>query len=77
MTGRDLIIYILQNDLLDKPVYENGSLLGFMTAIEAAAKFHVGLATIYIWASRNDIPSARIGEDLYIYANAVNPIRNT
>ena len=66
MTGRDLIIYILQNDLL-----------GFMTAIEAAAKFNVGLATIYAWASRNEIPSARIGEDLYIYVNAANPICNT
>lgn len=77
MTGRDLIIYILQNDLLDTPVYENGRLLGFMTAIEAAAKFQVGLATIYVWASRNVIPSARIGEDLYIYVDAVNPMSNT
>jgi hypothetical protein len=77
MTGRDLIIYILQNDLLDAPVYDSGRLLGFMTAIEAAAKFHVGLATIYAWASRNDIPSARIGEDLYIYVNATNPMSNT
>ena len=77
MTGRELIIYILQNDLLDTPVYENGSLLGFMTVIEAAAKFQVGLATIYTWASLGFIPSARIGEDLYIYVNAVNPISNT
>lgn len=77
MTGRDLIIYILQNDLLDTPVYEHGRLLGFMTAIEAAAKFEVGLATIYAWASIGYIPSARIGEDLYIYVNAVNPISNT
>lgn len=74
MTGRDLIIYILQNDLLDKPVYENGSLLGFMTVLETAVKFHVGIATVYAWASRGDIPGVRIGEELYIYANAVNPI---
>lgn len=77
MTGRDLIIYILQNDLLDAPVYENGRLLGFMTPIEAAAKFQVGLATIYAWASLNYIPSARIGDDLYIYVNATNPMCNT
>ena len=77
MTGRDLIIYILQNDLLDAPVYDGSRLLGFMTAIEAAAKFHVGLATIYTWASMGFIPSAKIGEDLYIYVNATNPISNT
>lgn len=77
MTGRDLIIYILQNDLLDAPVYEHGRLLGFMTATEAAAKFQVGLATIYAWAKMNFIPSAMIGEDLYIYVNATNPMSNT
>lgn len=77
MTGRDLIIYILQNGLEDEPVFEDGRLLGFMTAIEAAIKFDVGLATIYIWASHNEIPGVRIGEDLYIYANAVRPIKDT
>ena len=77
MTGRDLIIYILQNDLLDAPVYDSGRLMGFITAIEAAAKFQVGLATIYAWANLGYIPYARIGEDLYIYANASNPMSNT
>ena len=77
VTGRELILYILQNGLEDKPVFENGRLLGFMTAIEAAAKFNVGLATVYIWASHDVIPGARIGEDLYIYANAVSPIKDT
>ncbi len=73
MTGRDLIIYILENGLEDKPVFEDGRLLGFMTAMETAVKFDVGLATVYIWASMDVLPSVRIGEDLYIYANAQKP----
>lgn len=48
MTGRDLILYILTNGLEDKPIYEDGKILGFLTATEAAEKFNVGLATIKV-----------------------------
>lgn len=38
MTGRDLILYILENHLEDEQVFEEGNLLGFITIIEAAEK---------------------------------------
>lgn len=70
MTGRDLIIYILSNSLEDKPVFENGKLLGFMTPEEAATRFEVGAATIYIWAELGMIEHVLIADQLYIPMNA-------
>ena len=70
MTGRELIIYILANGLEDEPIYEDGKILGFITAIEAAEKFNVGLATIKVWINEGTLDGIRIGEELYIPANA-------
>lgn len=45
-TGKDLVIYILQNDLLDEPVVKNGNFIGFTSPEDAALKKNVGPATI-------------------------------
>lgn len=73
MNGKDLVIYILENDLLDQPVFEDGSLLGFLTVTEAAIKFDVGLATIRVWVHEGMLPAIKIGDMIYIPANAKNP----
>ena len=70
MTGRELIIYILSNGLEDELIYEDGKILGFITATEAAEKFNVGLATIKVWINEGTLDGIRIGEELYIPANA-------
>lgn len=70
MTGRDLIIYILSNGLEDEPVFKNGKVLGFMTEVEAAAKFNVGIATIRVWCDCDMIDHVFIGKELYIPINA-------
>ena len=70
MTGLELIIYILANGLEDEPIYEDGKILGFITATEAAEKFNVGLATIKVWINEGMLDGIRIGEELYIPANA-------
>lgn len=75
MTGRDLIVYILQNNLEDEPVFENGKLLGFMTPTEAAVKFKVGEATIIAFYELKMLPGIMIGDDLYIPANTENPMK--
>jgi len=49
MTGKELILYILENNLENKQVFENGKFLGFLTVEEAAKKFDVGVATIHTW----------------------------
>ena len=46
MTGKDLIIYILQNNLEDEVVLKEGFFVGFMDQNEAAVKFNVGVWTI-------------------------------
>ena len=75
MTGRDLIIYILQNNLEDKEVFENGKLLDFMTDSEAAKKFDVGLYTVRCWVERKQLPGVIFETPCFIPANAVSPIK--
>ena len=70
MTGRDLIIYILQNNLEDKPVFENGKITGLLTVEEAALKFKVGFSTIKLWYELNVLPGFEIDGNIYIPATA-------
>ena len=63
MTGKDLIIYILQNNL------ENERILDLMTIDEAALKFNVGPATIKIWYEYDVISGIKFGDELYILSN--------
>lgn len=69
MTGRDLIIYILQNGLEDEPVFKDGKFIGFMTAIEVAEKMNVGVATIFTWWGHGMIDGVVCGGTLYIPVN--------
>lgn len=77
MTGRDLILYILANGLEDEPVFENGRFIGFMTAEEAAVKMKVGIATIHIWVGLGQLKGLKIGDNLYIPANAKSPMESS
>lgn len=74
MTGRDLIIYILQNNLEDEPMFENGKLLGFMNVNEAAIKFDVGPMTIRLWYELGVIKGFKIGEEIYIPFNVAKGV---
>ena len=71
MTGRDLIMYILENKLEDQLVFDNGELIGFMSVEMAALKFGVGIETVKVWSDLNIIQSIKIGDKLYIPANVV------
>ena len=73
ITGRDLIVYILEHGLEDEPVFDDGIFLGFMKDIEAAVKFNVGLATIRAWCDIDALPYVRINGAIYIPANAKKP----
>lgn len=76
MTGRDLIIYILENNLENEPVFKDGRLLGFITPMESAVKFDVGLSTIKVWADQGLLPGIKIDSGFYILANAERSIVN-
>lgn len=76
MTGRDLIIYILSNNLEDEPVFTDGKFIGFITIGEAAEMLNVGVATIHAWIDLGWLPGIRVGNLIYIPANFVSPLDN-
>lgn len=56
MTGRELIIYILEHGLEDKPVFEDGRMMGFEIVPEFAEENGVGIETVKTWIKLNMIP---------------------
>lgn len=66
MTGKDLIIYILKNDLEDEPVFKEGTFIGFATMDNVAVKMNVGVGTIYAWMVMGQLDYVRIGEEYLV-----------
>ena len=73
MTGRDLIVYILSNNLENEQVFKDGKFIGFITAQEAAVKFNVGFETIYTWLSQKKLDSINVGHTYLIPADCERP----
>lgn len=73
MTGKELILYILQNNLEDTVVLDGGLFIGFMTEEEAAVKFNVGTATIRAWYSCRMLDGTQIGDALYFRKDVADP----
>lgn len=69
MTGRDLIIYILENHLEDKPVFDGEKFIGFVTIGEAAAKLGIGVASAEVLFKLKILPGVEIGETIYIFGD--------
>lgn len=69
MTGRELIVYILENHLEDEEIFKDGKILGYMSIDEAALKYKVGPETIKLWYALEFIPGIKIGEEIYIPVN--------
>lgn len=64
MTGRDLVIHILSNNLEDADISEM-----FITEEEAAVRCKVGVATLKAWASMGIIHYISINDKKYILPN--------
>ena len=73
MTGRDLIIYILQNNLENEPVIKDGQVIGFMSLTKAAEKFEVGEATIFAWLKLGMLNGFELDGNVLIPANSKKP----
>lgn len=73
MTGKELILYILQNNLENSIVLEDGFFTGFMTIEETAAKFNVGTETVRAWYSCKMIKGTQIGDSLYFLKDIADP----
>lgn len=73
MTGKELILYILQNDLENEVVIENGVFIGFMNEEEAAVKFGVGVATVRTWYSQKMLKGVQMENHIYFLRDAPDP----
>ena len=74
MTGRDLIVYILENGLENEPVFKSGQFIGFMSVEKAAEKFGVGTGTIHAWLYQGKLTGVLVGNQIYIPADSLSPI---
>lgn len=74
MTGKELIIYILQNNLEDEVVLSNGIFTGIMNVEEAALKFNVGVATIGAWYRLGMLPGFTLGGSIFFMKDVKNPM---
>lgn len=73
MTGRDLILYILENRLEDEIVIKDGIFVWLMDENEAAVKFGVGVAQVRAWYITQMLDGTKIGDHLYFLRNAKDP----
>lgn len=69
ITGRDLIVLILENRL------ENEVIFTLLTEEELAVRFEVGVATIKTWAMLGMIQGWNIGDSLYFLKDTPDPRR--
>ena len=74
MTGRELMLYILENGLEDDEIIDKeGNPAGMMSPEEAAEQFEVPISTIMAWLGTGKLESFYIGGAHYIPQNAENP----
>lgn len=73
MTGRDLIVYILKNNLEDEEVFKDGLFLGLINEEDVASKFGVGAATVRAWYNLDMIKGVQIGEAIFFFADVEDP----
>ncbi len=73
MTGRELIVYILNNQLENEEILKDGIFIGFMNEEEAAAKFQVGVSTIQAWYTCGMLSGSQMGNRLYFLRDVKDP----
>ena len=73
MTGKELIMYILANNLENEPVFKDDTFIGFVTEDQFAIAMNVGVATVRTWIDIGMIGySLKIGDKYYIPAIYMN-----
>lgn len=73
MTGKELILYILHNDLENEIVIRDGVFIWLMNEEEAAVKFNVGVETVRAWYICGMLSGTKIGDRLYFRRNVSDP----
>lgn len=73
MTGRELVVFIMENHLEDTTIFDGNMLPGLMTLDEAAVKWNSGRNTLKALFEMGKIPGVIIDEKIYIHENTKNP----
>jgi hypothetical protein len=73
MTGKELMLYILENNLENEVVIKDGIFVWLMNEEEAAVKFDVGVATVKAWYICGMLNGTKIGDHLYFLRNVKDP----
>ena len=77
MTGRELIMYILENHLEDEPVFQNGTFVGYVSDVTFAEMLGVGVATVRAWIMMGRIKDAiMIGDAMFVPAIYINILKS-
>lgn len=75
MKGRDLIVYILENNLENENIFKDGKFIGFKSSSEVAVEMCVGVATIEAMFEMKKLPGVKIGETIYIFGDYKSRLR--
>lgn len=67
MTGKELIMYILQNNLENEVVVGDTSFLGLVTAEEVAVEFNVGINTVKVWYELGILDGIKVCDSIFFY----------
>lgn len=76
MTGKDLIIYILENDLENEDLFSHNFAPLFISAEKAAVKWNCGTATVKAMIEIGKVKGAKIGNEYFVLALQPNPFAN-
>ena len=66
MTGRELIIFILDHHLEDAVLFEEWKIPGFLTVEEAAVKMSTGVETVKALYKRGALKGFTLGDTIFI-----------
>ena len=72
MTGKDLIIYILEHNLENEEIFKDGKISFLVSEDEIAIALNVGVATIRTWFAMGILNGVKIGEQVYIVPSYSN-----
>ena len=71
VTCKELILYILANDLEDELVFNNGTFVGFMTVDEVALKLNIGVAAVCALIEREVLDHICIDTTVFVPTNLI------
>lgn len=76
MTGRELIIYILENNLEDESIFSDNMFNGFITLDKAAVELNTGIETVKVLFERNMLSGFKIEDNYYIFSKDIERFKS-